>query len=413
MSVLPNQMSISSIGFETDFMYNRNKEAKSMTQERITEAMRRARIFIDNLTLDAPNADPKAIIEDEDRFFAWDNEHRSPKTGKTFLFDWSYYIGIVMEGLYYMYEAGEGEKYKAYVQRYLRALEEDGRLNKYAGYEIGHGVDCYKTASLLPAFMGEDECLTRLADNLYYDLAVVNSAYAPASLGGNYYHVWRDGKPPKYAVWLDGLYMSQCFLARYAAKKGDKEALKKVAGRFYWVNENLKDEKTGLFFHAGNKKGDACEFFWLRAIGWYAMAQVDVCECLTGEDRESFKAALNAFVNAMLPFRDAETGMWNNLVNEKTGNGNRAETSGSVMMAYTLMKGARLGLLPAEMAEIGREIFTRITEQKLIGTALTDVYLMAAASGEDNYRKENYYMLQEGKGVGPYIMAYAEMLKAK
>ena len=384
-----------------------------MTENRITQAMDRARIFIDRLTVEAENGDPKAIVEDEDRFFAWDNEHRCLKNGKTFLYDWSYYIGIVMEGLYYMYEAGAGERYKEYVKRYLHAVETDGMLNQYAGYDAGHGVDCYKTASLLPAFMKEDEELKTLAGNLYHDLAVVNGVYAPEELGGCYYHVWRGGKPPKYAVWLDGLYMSQCFLARYAKETGDQPALKKVANRFYWVNENLKDEKTGLFFHAGNKKGDACEFFWLRAIGWYAMAQVDVYECLEGEDREKFKAAIREFCASMIPYIDKETGMWLNLVNEKAENGNRAETSGSVMMAYTLLKAARLGILDEDMAEIGREVFTRVTEQKLIGSALTDVYLMASASGEDNYRKENYYMPQEGKGVGPYIMAYAEMLKAK
>ena len=66
------------------------------------EAMKHARAFIDALTVNAKDADPKAIVEDEDRFFVWDNEHRSRKNGKAFLYDWSYYIGVVMEGLYYM-----------------------------------------------------------------------------------------------------------------------------------------------------------------------------------------------------------------------------------------------------------------------------------------------------------------------
>ncbi|MBQ3169926.1 MAG: hypothetical protein IJB99_09215, partial [Clostridia bacterium] len=175
-----------------------------MTAERIREAMKRARYFIDELTVDAPDGDPKKIVEDEDRFFAWDNERRCVKNGKDFLFDWSYYIGIVMEGLYYMYQAGEGEKYRDYALRYLHAVETDGRLNAYAGYVPYHGVDCYKTASLLPLFMDEDEEIRTLADGLYNDLAVVNSIYAPECLGGNYYHVWRGGKPPRYAVWLDG-----------------------------------------------------------------------------------------------------------------------------------------------------------------------------------------------------------------
>lgn len=378
----------------------------------MTKEMQAARAFIDALTVDAPSADPKAIVEDEDRFFAWDNEHRSAKNGKAFLYDWSYYIGVVMEGLYYMYEAGQGERYREYVKRYLHAVETDGKLNRYAGYVPGHGLDCYKTASLLPFFYEEDEELRRLADALWHDLNDVNAPYAPEELGFNYWHCWDDGKPPRYRVWLDGLYMGQPFMARYAAMKGDEDALSRVASRFYWVNRELLNPATGLLYHAGNGKDDVCAFHWLRACGWYAMAQADVLECLKGEDRKRLAAAFEGFCAAMLPYRDAQTGLWLNLIDQKKDSGNLPEASGTAMMSYAFLKGARLGLLDKAYASVGKEVFACLTREKLKGSALTDVYLMAAATGLDNYRREDYYMLQEGKGVGPYIMAYAETLRA-
>ena len=374
--------------------------------------MQAARAFIDALTVDAPSADPKAIVEDEDRFFAWDNEHRSAKNGKAFLYDWSYYIGVVMEGLYYMYEAGQGERYREYVKRYLHAVETDGKLNRYAGYVPGHGLDCYKTASLLPFFYEEDEELRRLADALWHDLNDVNAPYAPEELGFNYWHCWDDGKPPRYRVWLDGLYMGQPFMARYAAMKGDEDALSRVASRFDWVNRELLNPATGLLYHAGNGKDDVCAFHWLRACGWYAMAQADVLECLKGEDRKRLAAAFEGFCAAMLPYRDAQTGLWLNLIDQKKDSGNLPEASGTAMMSYAFLKGARLGLLDKAYASVGKEVFACLTREKLKGSALTDVYLLAAATGLDNYRREDYYMLQEGKGVGPYIMAYAEALRA-
>ncbi len=377
----------------------------------MTEEMKKARAFIDALTVDAPEADPKAIVEDEDRFFAWDNEHRSRKNGKAFLYDWSYYIGVVMEGLYYMFEAGEGERYRDYVKRYLHAVETDGALNEHAGYVIDHGLDCYKTASLLPFFYGEDDELRRLADALWHDLFEVNSIYAPAELGGNYWHCWDNGKPPRYKVWLDGLYMGQVFMARYAALTHSETALAQIAGRFRWVNSELLNPDTGLLYHAGNGKDDVCPFHWLRACGWYAMAQADVLECLGGDDRRELAAAFQRFCEAMLRYRDPQTGLWLNLINEPAGNGNLPESSGTAMMSYAMLKGARLGLIDAKYADVGADVFAVLTRAKLNGHALTDVYLMAAASGLDNYRKLDYYMPQEGKGVGPYIMAYAEMLK--
>ena len=377
----------------------------------MSEQMERARAFIDGLTVKNPDSDPKAIVEADDRFFAWDNEHRSLKNGKRLLYDWSYYIGVVMEGLYYMYEAGQGDIYKEYVRRYLHAVETDGVLNERSGYVIWHGVDCYKSASLLPLFFDEDAELKTVADHLWHDLYEVNGIYATPDVGGNYWHCWDDGKPPRYKVWLDGLYMSQPFLARYAKATGDAAALHQIADRFRWVSSELLNPKTGLLYHAGNGRDDVCAFHWLRACGWYAMAQVDVLECLEGQDRDDLAANFRFFCDAMLKFMDKDSCMWLNLIDWPRGEGNEPETSGTAMMSYALLKGARLGLLDEGYAETGEVIFNRLTDQKLKGSALVDVYLMAAASGLDNYRDPNYYMPQEGKGVGPYIMAYAEMLK--
>ena len=375
------------------------------------EEMKQAREFIDRLTVNAADADPKTIVENEDLFFAWDNEHRSRKNGKSFLYDWSYYIGVVMEGMYYMYEAGAGERYRDYVKRYLHAVETDGVLNQYAGYVVDHGLDCYKTASLLPFFYAEDPELKRLADVLWKDLYAVNRPYAPKELGYNYWHVWDDGKPPRYKVWLDGLYMGQAFMARYAAMTGNTGALREIAARFRWVNTELMNPETGLLYHAGNSRDDVCPFHWLRAVGWYAMAQVDVLEHLLPEDRDELAVFFRSFCDAMLKYREPKSGLWLNLIDAPQDDGNRPESSGTAMMSCALLKGARIGLLSPEKAAVGAEIFDTLTRQKLKGNALTDVYLMATASGQDNYRRADYYMPQEGKGVGPYIMAYAEMLK--
>ena len=377
----------------------------------MTKEMKNARTFIDRLTVDAPDADPKVIVENEDLFFAWDNEHRSRKNGKAFLYDWSYYIGVVMEGLYYMYEAGEGDRYRAYVKRYLHAVETDGALNAYAGYVPDHGLDCYKTASLLPFFYAEDPELKQLADSLWTDLYTVNRPYAPAELGHNYWHVWDHGKPPRYKVWLDGLYMGQVFMARYAAMTGNTNALREIALRFRWVNSELINPANGLLYHAGNSREDVCPFHWLRAVGWYAMAQADVLEHLLPEDREELAAFFRQFCETMLKYRDAASGLWLNLIDAPGSDGNRPESSGTAMMSYAILKGARTGLLAPSWADIGAQVFDALTREKLKGSALTDVYLVATASGQDNYRRPDYYMPQEGKGVGPYIMAYAEMLR--
>ena len=51
-----------------------------------------------------------------------------------------------------------------------------------------------------------------------------------------------------------------------------------------------------------------------------------------------------------------------------------------------------------------------MAEQKLTGGALQDIYLKASANNTNNYEISEYYLPDEGKGSGPFIMAYSEML---
>ncbi len=66
-----------------------------MTQERIYRAMRKAETYIRSLTIDSKVNVPEKIVADEKKYFTWDNEKRTPGD-KPYLFDWSYYNGVVM-----------------------------------------------------------------------------------------------------------------------------------------------------------------------------------------------------------------------------------------------------------------------------------------------------------------------------
>ena len=41
---------------------------------------------------------------------------------------------------------------------------------------------------------------------------------------------------------------------------------------------------------------------------------------------------------------------------------------------------------------------------------MRDIYMSADASGKNNYELPEFYCTDEGKGSGPFIMAYSEML---
>lgn len=391
----------------------------------IQASILKAKNYVDALTIRSTHNVPKEIVSDEHKFFSWDNEKRTPSV-KPYLFDWSYYNGVVMEGLYDTYEArpDESAEYKKYVLEYLNAMlvtDENGvhHLNRsLAGYVDHHGADCYKTAALVMKAFDENPAYAEVMAELYRDLTdpkhvnskgdIVVEKYTEDALGNNYWHCWAGGQPPKYKVWLDGIYMLQPFLAHYAAKIGDTKQLAIINERLNWVADVML-APNGMYYHACNSREDVCAYHWTRAMGWYAMAMVDVMEVLPECYIEERKAALKLFADGMLKYQD-ESGLWANLADQPVTETNRLEVSGTAMMIYMLLKGVRKSWLNESYREPAIKAFNAIVNTKLHDNILEDIYLKASANNTNNYEIPEYYLPDEGKGSGPFIMAYSEML---
>ncbi|MCD7807001.1 MAG: glycoside hydrolase family 88 protein [Lachnospiraceae bacterium] len=392
----------------------------------LQKVLEKARAYIDGLTVDSVENVPKEVVNDEHRFFTWDNEYRTPSV-KPYLFDWSYYNGVVMEGLYDVYAADpdSGKRYYDYIKEYLDAMlmkDEEGNVSlnpRLAGYVDHHGADCYKTAALVMKMTDGQDDYMKLASALYRDLTdtthvnskgnIVPLEFMEEDLGYNYWHAWAGGNAPMFKVWLDGIYMLQPFLAHYAAKTGDQAQLDLIKKRFQWVADTML-APNGMYYHACNSKDDVCAFHWTRAMGWYAMAMVDVMDVAGGELVDVIKPNLKLFVDGMLPYQD-DSGMWANLADHPVTETNRLETSGTAMMVYTILKGVRKGWLDPSYRDAAVKAFTAMTELKLDQGGLQDIYMKAAANNTNNYENTEYYMPDEGKGSGPYIMAYSEMIR--
>ena len=391
----------------------------------VSECMDKAKKYMEQLTICSEHNVPERIVADEHAFFTWDNELRTPSL-KPYLFDWSYYNGVVMEGLLDIYETDKVKYVRLhdYVKEYLDAMiteDEKGHpvldRNK-AGYVDHHGVDCYKSAMLLEKMTDGKDVYAAIADDLYRDLTsdtyvnshgdIVSVKYTEEALGGNYWHGWAGGNPPKYKVWLDGIYMIQPFITAHAGRVGGHAQLEKGVRRFEWVATELLSPQ-GIYYHAGNGRDDVCDFHWLRATGWYGMAMADVLELLPEEMSVGIRKAVKLFVDGMLKIQD-ESGMWANLADRPVTATNRLETSGTAMMVYTILKAVRLGALDEEYRDKAVKAFCALAEQKLRDGKLEDIYMKAAADGTNNYEDPEYYMPDEGKGSGPFLMAYAEML---
>ena len=246
---------------------------------------------------------------------------------------------------------------------------------------------------------------------------------------------WHKGIYPNQ-VWLDGIYMAQVFNAMYELEFGSGR-IDDVLLQLKTVRSRMRDGKTGLYYHAydASKKAfwadraTGCSGnFWLRALGWFAAALADLAG-LTGErenlssERAYIGDLLDNLLESIAVYADSETGMYMQIPDLPDREGNYLETSGSCMIAYAMLKGARLGICGSRTAELGTKTFRGIVENRLSftdeGINLEGICLSAGLGPEDNRRRDGsfeYYMSEpvvknDAKGVAPLILCYTEAIR--
>ena len=379
----------------------------------LTASLAEAKSYIDGITINNSSNDPATVVKNFKTHFTWDNEKR--ENSKSYLFDWSYYNGVVFEGIEYVYEVTGETVYADYVIEYMSSLINanggwatcsNNASKQCAGYNATHGADCYKTASLLLdsyQMTGDSRYLT-MAATLYADLDSAANSYSLKNAGNNFRHTWATDPTPD--LWLDGLYMILPFRAEYAKYIGDTEELDLIVDRMQWVSDNMYNSSKGLFYHAADSASSNSGTYWLRSIGWYAAAIVDIMDSMEGENLEAMKAQLVKLVDGMRACQNSSNGMWLNNMNASQSSSNPYETSGTALTCYAVMKAVNRGWLDESYADMAILAFNGICNEKLSGSTLTDICFKGAPGSSNSTFYDN-----EGKGVGPFIMFYAEVLR--
>ena len=339
---------------------------------------------------------------------------------------WNYEDGCVLIGLNALYEATRDERYFDSLRMFIdRYIGEDGVIRLYNPSE--YNIDYIPAGRVLfPLYERTGlQKYRAAAESLMNQLRT-----QPRTKAGSF---WHKGIYPNQ-VWLDGLYMGLPFYAMYETRFGDGSRFEDIMKQFTNCRETLYSEKDELYFHAYCESRDIfwCDRetglspnFWTRAIGWHLMAFADVYELLPRqEQRDALRALWQEAMDGLLKRRDPGTGLFWQLTALPEEAGNYLETSGSLMVAYSLMKGARLGMWPdARYAQTGVEILMAI-EAHMFRLEGGQLHLGGICKGaglgpDGNFRRDGsvaYYLSEqvvedEQKGVGVCMMAYAEYLR--
>jgi unsaturated rhamnogalacturonyl hydrolase len=336
---------------------------------------------------------------------------------------WNYTPGLIAHAMMEVYATTGNKKFfeyaKSYADRYIR---EDGTIEGYKPEE--YNVDRINSGKFLfPLFEQTGEARYEKAIHLLRSQLETH----PRTSEGGFWHklVYPNQK------WLDGLYMAAPFYARYAVRYNQPEALNDAIDQFVIVHRHTYDQKAKLNYHGWDESREQrwadpetglSPHFWGRAMGWYAMALVDVLDFIPESHprRAEILKILQEVAAGIVKHQDKKSGLWYQVLDQGKREGNYLESSVSSMFTYTLLKSVRKGYIskkymkPALKAYDG--ILRHFIRENENGTiSLTDVCSVAGLGGNP-YRDGSfeYYISEprrdnDPKGVGPFIFASLEI----
>jgi unsaturated rhamnogalacturonyl hydrolase len=272
---------------------------------------------------------------------------------------WEYNTGIVLYGLAAVQRRQAAPRDRdprllAYIQHWV-----DGYVGPQGEFTLpeSDNLDLVQPANLLLYLYeatGEMRYLTAartIADDLL--------ANHPRNAAGGFWH--KDIYPNQ--MWLDGVYMAGPFLARLSALTGEPGYADTAAEQALLVAAHTQDPASDLLRHAWDASGAAAwaepatgqsPLVWSRAMGWYAMALVDMLTALPADHpgRDALLDVLQRAAAGLAATQDPATGLWFQVLDQPELPGNWIETSGSAMIVYALQAGVDAGLLDGRYAAV-------------------------------------------------------------
>ena len=334
---------------------------------------------------------------------------------------WNYIDGCMIKAVTMLYEVTGDERLLSYADSFMKAfVDENGNIRNYspADYNLDN-INGGKVLIYLYKKTGDERY--RQAYRMLYEKQL---AVQPRLDCGNFWH--KSIYP--YQIWLDGTYMALPFMAEYSLAEDNPEIMDDVMAQLRNVSDIMRDPKTGLYYHGydetrtmkwADRETGLSREFWMRAMGWLCAALADIYEL--SPDTETGQQ-LSQLLDAISGWQ-YDSGMFLQLPARKNMNGNYCETSGTLLYAYSALKASRLGVTGSDIRRSGEKAFAAVNEGYISmngsGTpVLRNVCLMAGlggAAGRDG--SAEYYLSEpkvenDAKGIAPYLMAYAEMIKS-
>lgn len=335
---------------------------------------------------------------------------------------WNYTQGLVAHSMIKVWKENGNETLYNYAKSYAdKFIDANGNI---WGYKVDeYNIDCVNSGKFLFDLYEKtkDQRYLKAINHLRDQLKT-----QPRTSEGGFWHKQRY----PHQMWLDGLYMGAPFMAQYASVMKEPAIFDDVVNQFLIVHKHTYNPKTGLNYHGWDEsklqkwadpKTGCSPNYWGRAMGWYAMALVDVLDYLPLEHpgRVKILEILNQVVVGVEKYQDPKTGLWYQVLDQGNRKGNYLEATASSMFTYTLLKASRKGYISSDYKVIAAKAYKGILDNLIQyngdGTISLTKCCSVAGLGGNPYRDGSYeYYIKEPvhandpKGVGPFIMASLE-----
>lgn len=346
-----------------------------------------------------------------------------------------YHQGVFLSGMQQVYLLSGEKKYFDYIKKYIDSVI--GPNGEIAGicHETtkwtqnptwGEGIamqsltmlDSKQPVILLYNLYDEtgDEkylnAIKTISESMYY---------WPVNNYGGYWHMMHQ----HHQMWMDGAYMAGPLSVMYSARFGDERLRERAIKQIFIMQEHLRDEKTGLYFHGWDPSKEMgwadpetglSEQIWGRAVGWYAVAILDMLDYIPADHPavERLKEIEVDLLKSLAKYQDPETGMWFEVTDKPGCEGNWVESSCTNLFIYSYAKAIRTGVIGKEYAEVLEKAYKGIEDILYFddeGYLVIDKVCVGTCIDEGTY--EHYINRAQIKndlhGAGAFILMCAEM----
>ena len=335
---------------------------------------------------------------------------------------WNYTQGLIAQSMMLVYKETQNDTYYKYTKLYAdKMIDATGSV---AGYKVEeYNIDCLNSGKFL------FDLYNKTKDERYKKVIILlrdQLKTQPRTSEGGFWHKQRYPNQ----MWLDGLYMGAPFYAQYAKEFNESALYDDVVNQFVTIHKHTYDPKVGLNYHGwdesktqkwANPETGCSPNFWGRAMGWYAVALVDVLDFIPKENKGRAKILeiLNQVVAGIQKYQDPKTGLWYQVLDQGNREGNYLEATCSSMFVYALLKASRKGYIidsyKATAINGYNGILKNLIKVNGDGTISLTKCCSVAGLGGNPYRDGSfdYYVKEpvrdnDAKGVGPFIMASIE-----